>query len=555
MKAILKLFTFAAVAVIFASCASEEVTENYIPEDAIAVAKVDLASLYEKSLGDGSETSKRIMDFLRETVNQEDIPAPAQNIILNSLNNPINVFGLNLNQPVLCSATIDVYEEQIGLYISLPLSDRILFKSIIEKAYEDSEDYALWATELGDYMDYPEPYKTTIANGVDFYYFGDMLDMGCLCLAITNHSVICYVSPKSLGNEGKVGQKAIKELLGQKGTCDGPGFDKFMASSNDASIWLDVDALMDEMLPLIRKEEPQAYAVLKQFDSILDGLNITTSLDFELGKTVLTASVSGSDEYEQLLDKYTATSTDKYFSMIPSNSALVANFAISKQTVSDVWESLSNAKELSMYMGIAKQFGVNEEFIAGLPGTITMGLALIDKNTPSYSLAIECDKYVYDIVMSLLETFSGMVENNNDGSYSIYTEEYDYYSFDYDTIKKYIGYVKYVDGAAVVMSTDFWYATSGGQEFPSSYASSESSKIANGGCLFDFTKLPESMLAELVYELSMELNYRITSADIFEYFSSMVLTHSDGESRLECNMTDKKHNLLQKMIALLSDFI
>ena len=549
-----KFFTVVAASVLLASCAEEEkVSLPLAPEDAVFAAKVDVKSIYEKSLGDGSAASENIMQNLQAALMQAGAPTPVENILKKALNNPMTAFGLNLNQPVLVSATMDVASENVGVYFSLPLSDKALFCMILDQVYAKASKSSEYDSEYDYYgRENLSPSKETLSGGTDFYFFGGAAD-NYACCAVAGNAAVVYVSNQSLGKNGQAGKAAIEKLLSQSGSCTGAGFDAFMASQDDLAIWYDVDSLLDMAMPMIKQEDMSLYAVLEMLKPYFEGVSVRGSLDFEKGKTVVGFSVDGPQQMKDMVAKYTAVPSDKFFSTLPASSVVAANIAISKKALSDTWTELLNDPSIGAYLKQgAAQFGIGEEFISGLPGTITAGLTVGADGNPVGALAIECDKYVYDTVMNLLEAHSGMVESTGLDTYMIYEEEYDYDSYNYyygyspTPVKTRIASVVYVNGAAII-TTDSMLGVQTG------YRSAASRLISNGGFVLDVVNLPSDLMNELTKELSSELHMWINPSMVLDWVSSVSLTAKDGlNTELSVNMGDQQHNILQKLIAVIS---
>ena len=554
---------------VFASC-SEEVTSvaPVIAEDAIFAAKLNLKSIYDKSFGDGSAQSAKVMNALKSALQTEEMPQQALNILNKALENPMAAFGLNLDQPVYLSATMDAQSEEAGIYLTASVSDRTMLQMILEKSFAQVEKETQTEKE---YLESSEWYdgeyhlagRETIQNGGKFYYFGGAAD-NAVCCALTDNALIFYMSAKSLGAGGVKGKAAIEKLLSQKGVCQGTGIDKFMAAQDDMNLWLDVETFMEKAKPLIRRGDASVYMMLKQFEAFYKGMSLTAALDFQAGRTVVNMSATMSEELKEQSMKYYTQPTDKYFSYIPASSLVAANLACNTAPLQEMWNELSGDANVGSYIQALKSFGIDERFVAGLPGTITAGLSVGMDGEPAVSLVMECDRKVYDVLMLLLVQHSGMVEDNGDGTYSIFEQnDYDDYDYDYGygylpTAKNYIGSLTYTDGAIVAMTSNLWNQSNGGRGFYNNYRmSSTADDIAKGGIALNLESLDGKILDTVAKEMSEALRpVHMSSRDLLDYCTSVTITNPDMfTSEISMNMGDKEHNLLQKFVALLSDTI
>ena len=85
------------------------------------------------------------------------------------------------------------------------------------------------------------------------------------------------------------------------------------------------------------------------------------------------------------------------------------------------------------------------------------------------------------------------------------------------------------------------------------YRSAASRLVNKGGFVLDVANLPSEFMNDLARELSSELRMWINPSVILDWVSSVSLTAKDGlNAELSVNMGDQQHNLLQKLITVIS---
>ena len=199
----------------------------------------------------------------------------------------------------------------------------------------------------------------------------------------------------------------------------------------------------------------------------------------------------------------------------------------------DVWDELMAQEELAPVLeSVGSEYGVDENFLKGLPGTITAAVAVSAEEVPSFAVVAECDKKVFELLERFIEDFG--LEKDGDA----YMYE-DYSGNEY--------YLTYVDGAILFMDSSVWNVSKGKALKENYKSASTSSLIAKGGMVVDFSVIPEEYLEEIAYEMDME------GSDLLDWVSSIDVTYDKSLVRMVWNTNDKKSNILQNLIGLIAD--
>lgn len=529
------IFANIAALMMIVACSEEKPQgENLIPEDAILVAKLDCKSLYDKSLGNGSEEAKKLNAMLSETFTSNLLPAEFNKAFKAALSNPLQAFGLNLNQPIYLSVVMDdLMKETISSYAVFQVSNKAEFIELLD---------------LGKGMTGDSVYKGKLNNGADFYFFGELAE-NLLSCAVTDDNVVFHVSSQEQKQRGNEGQKALEKLFAQKPSQMKASLQNFLAQQIDAGLWLGVDSVMDEVMPVLKREEPETYIVLEEFLDLYKGMSVSVSLNFENGKTVVKAEVDGSQKFMEMLKKYQTAPTDKYYSKIPANSFCVTNSGISRT----IWSDLVNNEQVKPYMKLLAIYGIDASFFSELPGVITTGSVISSDGQVGMSAVVECSRNVFDKVMSLLVQNTGMVESHSDGVYAIVTQEYDYFGFDLgNTVKQTLAYVMYADGAAWIFTPEL-LSDALADNALNNNLSGKGTKTFNG-LNFDLTKLPVDTLEELAVMIDDATGIEFSVNDMLSYLSSIELNVSGADMELRLNMGDQNSSLLGRFISLLANY-
>ena len=156
---LMKVVAVFCATLFFSSC-SEEVVNSVpmVAEDACMVAKIDVKSIYQKSLGDGSQQSADLINALKAAVNNENLPQVAHSVINGALNNPIGAMGLDFNEPIYVSLVADPLSGEGGFYFTMAVSDVAMLQTVLEMTYKNIESMSSLRAPIG--------------NGGNFYFYG-----------------------------------------------------------------------------------------------------------------------------------------------------------------------------------------------------------------------------------------------------------------------------------------------------------------------------------------------------------------------------------------------
>ena len=523
-----RLFTHALVVCLsimtLASCGGGFNVESLVPENSLMAVKCNFEDIYNKSLGDGSAASNAILDELTKELAYMELPADIEAHILKALENPVKAFGLDLTQPVVFSLTSNMKATEANAYVAAAVSDYAAAKNFVN---------SLYALAVEDYEDRKRggaPEKSVIAENVDFYYFGKPCDDVFAC-ALSEQYVLLYFTSESDKRNGAKAQLDIEALIKQEKPCSASGFKEFAAASNSVDFWVNAESAVS-LAATASKDI--SLSMVKPFAK---DLALNAYLEFEKGKTTLGASIICSDELKELYEQYYAVPSAKYLELLPTKTAFVYNAAMNVEGLKETWNELKSNIMYGSYITTLEAMGIDEEFIGGLPGTITLGAEVLDPDKLGNAIiAIECEENCYNTLVALIEAY-GLIERDYNG-YRVLDIAYVTYNKDKE--------------AALVMTPELWEDSNSGTSFNSDFSSSAlASEVKNGGVGIDFTNMSEDVLDELAEEFGR----RYKADDLLEFVTSIVLTYDKNEVKYVWNMGDQQNTILQKLIQITSDNI
>ena len=524
VKSVLKVGVAFWAAIVLASCGGSSVYDM-TPSDAQFIVKVDAKSLLEKTFAEETKDAKVVLDELKDACDEFE-SNELSNIIKAVIDDPRSS-GLNFNEPIVVSGTADLDDEEFDVFVALPIADSKKFKELIEAFYEESKEVA----ENSYYSS--EPNRFTLEKDIEGYYLGDGILDQDVCLGLTKDAAVFYFSSEGLGEEQKDGKSALNELFAQKNGCEAAGIMEFKKLDSDFAVWFNGEEFAGTVIKEYEYALSGLYDDLSFISELYENFYCVLSLNFEKGKTVLEYTYGGSKELAKISDKYYASPSDKYFKYMPKNSFAIANLGMSSKLFVDVWDELMAQEELAPVLeSVGSEYGVDENFLKGLPGTITAAVAVSAEEVPSFAVVAECDKKVFELLERFIEDFG--LEKDGDA----YMYE-DYSGNEY--------YLTYVDGAILFMDSSVWNVSKGKALKENYKSASTSSLIAKGGMVVDFSVIPEEYLEEIAYEMDME------GSDLLDWVSSIDVTCDKSLVRMVWNTNDKKSNILQNLIGLIAD--
>ena len=512
-------------AVFLASCGGSSVYDM-TPSDAQFVVKVDARSLLEKTFAEETGDVKVVLNELKNACDEFE-SKELTNIVKAVIDDPRSS-GVNFSEPIVISGTADLDDEEFDVYVALPLADSKKFKEVVEAFYEESKEIA----ENSYYCS--EPKRFTLDKDIEGYYLGDGVLDEDVCLGLTKNAAVFYLSSEGLGENLKDGKSALNDLFAQKNGCEASGIKEFKELDKDFAVWFNGEEFVRTMMKEYKYALGSYYKDLSAISDLYENFYYVLSLNFEKGKTVLECTYGGSKELAKIGEKYYASPSDKYFKYMPKNSFAIANLGLSSKLFVDTWGELMEQEELAPVLeSVGSEYGVDENFLKGLPGTITAAVAVSsEEEVPAFAVVAECDKKVFE----LLERFVEDLGFEEDGSAYVYE---DYSGNEY--------YLAYVDGAILFMDSSVWNASKGKALKENYKSASTSSVIAKGGMVVDFSVIPEEYLEEIAYEMDME------SGDLLDLVSSIDMTYDKSSVRIVWNANDKKSYILQKLMGFVAD--
>lgn len=526
VKNYVRLFSYLLLVVLFASCTQSSVYEM-IPADAQFALKIDMKSIFEKSLGGENKDSKIVLNELKESCDDFESDDLAK-IVRGIIDDP-RMSGINLTAPAVISGKLDLEDEEVELYMALSLGDSKKFMEFVEALYEEAKEYC------GTY--YGGPSQFTLEDNAEGFYFGEFLDED-LCLGVTSDFAVFYCSTEGLGEKLKVGKRALRDLFSQESKCEAAGIDAFEKMSGDVSLWMNGGELTRDALKTFKYDLDFLYKHLIAHSEWYEGSYYLMNLSFEKGKNIYEMTIGGSKELMAEFSKYSSASSSKYFKYLPKDALAAVNFKLNQDLLVDSWEALSSLSELEEVKEVLElEYDINEKTIKGFPGIITAAVSAssISEESPSFMVVAECDKKVYDILVDILEEELEFEKEGSAYVYETWTSAY---------------YITYADGAIMFMDDKIWQRSKGKALKESFSSNSLSSDIAKGGVLFDLSSLSEEDLEDLA-----EDEFDMDAQDLLQIMSSAIVTYDKSSAKFVWNMGDKESNLFQILVALIAENI
>ena len=498
---------------------------DYVPEDANLAAKVNVESLWDKAFKDNDLSLRKIVAAAQFEINEEresDWGASDEvlNFLENFLKNP-DVAGIDFSSPVVVSGVINVEENDEDAFISFLLNDSDAFLKIANSLYKQE------CENMSEYSSY-EPDKFTLGDGAKGFTFPSER----LGLAVDENAAVIVI-PDHFGENGKNAKRLLTKLFSQENTCQKPGFDKFAAASDDVSAWVDYDEFTDELKKELRREFGFGASVAMGYLPDTQGMYSIAGLNFENGKAVLTAELSGNEEFVDMMTSYYKSASTVGFKYLPYNAAFAFNIATDNDAFVDFWNEQKNG-EFGRYIKELEAQGLNEDLIAGLPGVICGALDgnSINSSMPQFTLFAEFDEDTYSLIKEILEDYGGLEQVSKD----VYTEGHVYVVFNSDGI--------------LVMDAETFEMT-GGKELRSNFNDSKlASSIANGGLAVNLAALPERELRSFAREMGLR-----NSQELLEYASTMSMSYDENSFEMVVEMDDENSTLLKKLATEIANTI
>ncbi len=517
-----QLSAVAAVAVLMTACSGEEKEKvagpskgNMIPENAVVAIKADPAQLWEKLTSDPSVQGVVGMVKMGIAANVNEL-GQLGNIAGDFIKDPA-VLGVNMSEPVVVSASFDVENNGIDVYLTAQLNDSKAFVKVVDAfvKYAKSEGgLAISKENVNDTYTY---YKANPDRGV------------YAALGVADKGAVLHIHNSMTINNAKL-RKSTLALFSNGGPAKTDALKDFYGTKADAAFWLDIDNVVTSAYPVLKQADPMLASQLKSTMPLIEGSAAVVDLAFNDGQTVASLKTYGSEQMKANALKYNTPASDKFFKYVPASAAAVVNIAI-KDFPGLIDELCKTNEEYKLvFEQLESEFGVTRRLLAGMPGTMTFaidGENMDDYGTPGFVACLECDKNVWEFAE---EYIASVAEPVGDGAYCIDGEAYLFYDGDHVTLVD----AETLENSPIERTYSF-AGTALGRE------------IRKGGVALNLAALPSGFLREGVRALT---GMNMSASEALELCSSIVLTMSDDfmSATLTMNMDDEHHNLLEKVL-------
>ena len=511
VKRFIQLSAAAAAALMMVSCATEVKKPtfadegNMIPDNAVMAMKVNAQQLFDKVAGDPDSV---MYDYVQEY--KENLPVDAGSL------------GINLDVPVVVSCSADIQDVMRG---------HVSFEAYAVALLNDSSALVKTIDDLAGMLKLMGYNLVKEAVDANTYYSASFEEGMYVDVAVSPKAlVIRYTYNENLA------AASLKESMFKSFENGGPqqtdGLNEFYLTKSDIAMWMDAESMLDVVMPLIKTYEPTAAAQLQSYIPMYKGSSVVTELNFEDGKTLLCFKIFGSEQLKLYATKYNAVPTDRFLKNIPVTAVAAGNIAY--KDFSGLVDELCTMSDEYAYAFeyLSEQFGVNEELLAGMPGTITFavdGTEIDSREVPGFMLCAECESNVWEFVEQYIAPESELIEED-----VYYVEEGGFFVF-------------YDNGSINVCDSNMLQVAPFGNGF--SFADTAlGEKIENGGFVFNLAALPKHVLNNI----AQEIDYYMTGEELLEFVSSVTVTTAQDfmSATFTVNMNDRNHNLLEKLAEL-----
>jgi hypothetical protein len=526
LKRFLQLSAVAAVSVMMIACAGDDKSApakgNMIPDNAVIAVKVSADQLFNKALGDENSPIRDYSNMAKSGLSgQLHGYGELGDVARQTIKDPAKL-GVNMEEPFVVSCSYDIrnisYEDPTAdVFMVALLDDRDAFAGVVDAAMNYANE------ELGLNVTKEE------LNGSYTYY--EFLSEAEITVGLGVAENAAVLRMKYEPSERNVDLKGtMLTLFANGGPKKTEGLKEFYATASDVAVWMDVDATMTSVMPLLEDEDPYAAAQIKPYLSMCKGASVVTDLDFKNGQTVVNYSSFGSKDLMANAKKFNKPASDKFLKLMPATTAVALNVAIKDFPGLIDYMCQSNEEFQQMLDSLVEEFAFDKKLLEGFPGTISFALDgndIDDRDVPGFMVCLESDKKVWKYAETYL---SAVADSQGDDTYIIDEEVY----FLYED-----GHITIADAETMLSAP---------MTGTHSFADTElGAAIKKGGMAVNFAALPGD---ELVKFVRRELDLRLTRKQILDCCSSVVLTTSEDfmSATLTLNMNDKEHNLLEKII-------
>lgn len=520
----LKLSTLAVASALVVSCTGAGSSMgpskgNMIPDDAVFAVKVEADKLLNKALGEENSQLRDMWNMSKLAVSGQisgygELGELARKIIKDP-----TVLGVDLDSPVVLSGTVEsvnIDEDPSGsVYAVALLEDRAAFISVADAVMKYAKDEMGYSATRED-----------INKSYTYYMLGSE-DECYMDLAVAAKGAVLRFRYDEYGY-GDMKQSML-DLFVNGGPANADGLSDFYSPKNDIAVWSDVDASVQTILPVLRYEDPQLYALVKSNLQMIKGMTAVSDLLLEDGKTVMNFKAFGSDQMKEYATRYMSPASDKYVSLMPATSALVLNMSV--RNLPDLVEQLrSSYPEVDeIYDELQYEMGLTDQVLAGLSGTITVaidGKELTDDYVP-FVACIECNGVVWRFVENYLRE---VAESQGDNTYVIDDEVYVFYED---------GHITVVDSLTLLTAP-----MAGTHSFADTALGKQ---IRNGGLAINIDQIPNDVVREVTRDI---FGSSMSKRQVVEICNSAVFVPSSDfmSATATLSMMDKKHNLLESIL-------
>lgn len=433
-------------AVLFTACGGFSDYTKVIPNDPVAVAKVNVGNLLEKSdiLAD-KQFSGTVTDGIEETCDTE-----ARKLLKEILKNP-NKSGIDFNQPAYL--IVENVERAKGFALAAVKSDNDLY-SLIETLLNDEElKIRGFYLEKKDGMFTIEDKKGNAWAAFDGSKF---------IFAFTDNSrpdATEYMKPAE--NSGSKSE----------------GLKNFLSSNDDLGVWVNYHQVARFMIPALRKEiNLQGVISVSDFE----GTELIYSLNFENGRAVGKYQFLGDNKFINASKEMTQNTTGELLKYIPKNSFGAAQVGV--KNLANIFDFLPTDIRSELDRGLnelnkelaqtSNPFEVSYSLLNSLDGDIVVGMTPMipeaEQNEPQFIVIADCkDSDLFDTIVKSIKLSSHELNEIGTDVYALNlnkrvdweasTYNYDRYEYDYVYVRRgYDYYFGYRDGKMFIIPENFY---------------------------------------------------------------------------------------------------
>lgn len=485
---------------LFAACGSKrsesEAYMNVLPDNSLAIVKVDLGNILDKS------------DILANTFIKSvagaginNMPQEMRTLLQSIYDNPV-ASGINVNAPVYF-AIINL--EPMSMVFTMDMDNVEAFENALSTFSEGEVEI----TEQ-DGMKY-------IVTGDDEVAFAYDSDKLVLVVDDRYADVTAYTELKS--DDMAVNDKRLEKIF---------------AGDDDLALIYDLDALVKEF-----RSSGELDPELEPYLTMLKGCIWYSASSFENGYAWQKSEIEMPKEARESLEKFMKKPTHHHFGYIPANSFAVFNCNLDLTSDNEMFMT-DDVKEMLEENGITED--VAKEILKALSGEYTAACWIEGDDFENIQgmVAVDCkERLVFDMLMSFVNSECDVTIVDSDVyALNLNTrEEYNYYTYEYETVTKgYDYYLMYKDGVIMLLPENLYGELCGDGELNQLEKNIKKNKqfASMGNLLVEFKPLRDAALVNMRNNSSSDNKILF---DVLDMFKSLTLDFNSYscESRLTVN--------------------